>query len=63
MQMKRAPKLMDFVEPKIENRVAVQARIDSKLWDEVNRQRVADGLSWTELLVASLKRYLAESKR
>lgn len=53
--------ITDYI-PTEEEKVLIQAKIDKSLHTAVKAQLDKDGLGWTDIMVASLKKYLDESK-
>lgn len=59
--MKSKP-LKQYIAKKPQAVKNVMVRVDADLWTAADMQRQADGIKWVELIEASLKRYLDESK-
>lgn len=59
----RNAKSLDFYLPKKEgNKTLVQAKLPIDLHLKVKEKMDKDGITWQDLIVASLKRYLDERK-
>lgn len=62
-KMKNAAKTIDSYLPKKDShKMLVQAKLSSDLHAQVKKCMDVDGITWQDLIVASLKRYLDERK-
>lgn len=60
--MKNAKTIDDYLPKKDAQKVLIQAKISPELHAEVKAKMDKDGITWQDLIVASLKRYLDERK-
>lgn len=60
--MKNSKTIDDYLPKKDAQKVLIQAKISPELHSEVKAKMDKDGITWQDLIVASLKRYLDERK-
>lgn len=61
-KMKNNKTINDYLPKKEAQRVLIQAKVSQDLHQEVKNKMEKDNITWQELIVASLKRYLDERK-
>ena len=58
----KAKTIKDYLPKKDSKKVLVQAKISEDLHEQLKLSMESDGITWQDLIVASLKRYLDERK-